>query len=155
MGSIGLRLNALWSSAREIVSSLSHYFVAISIVFDVTAVVIDSPRGMILWPPQHESFSWFLKHIILFIISYPEASIFSWRPKNLRVVKVDVILKPNVDCKFAPPTAFVQNEMEQKIKRQTMLFQGGIPVFCSPSIGVAQSINYPQSTALYSIADLE
>ena len=101
---------------------------------------------MILWPPQHESFSWFLKHIILFIISYAGTPLFSWRPKNLRAVKVDVILKPNVDCKFAPPTAFVQNEMEQKIKRQTMLFQGGIPVFCSPSIGVAQSINYPQST---------
>ena len=79
-------------------------------------------------------------------MSYPGTPLFTWKPKNLLVVKVDVILKPNVDCKFAPPIAFVQNEMEQKIKRQTMLFQGGIPVFCPPSIGVAQSINYPQST---------
>ena len=67
----------------------------------------------------------------------------------MRVVKADVILKPNVDCKFAPPTAFVQNEMEQKIKRQTMLFQGGIPVFCPPSIAVAQSIDYLLSITPY------
>ena len=70
----------------------------------------------------------------------------------MRVVKVDVILKPNVDCKFAPPIAFVQNEVEQ-----TMLFQGGIPVFCPPSIGVAQSINYPQyiTPYLHNVAHLE
>ena len=30
-----------------------------------------------------------------------------------------------------------------------MLFHGGIPVFCPPSIGVAQSINYPQSITPY------
>ena len=120
-------------------------------------MVIDSPRDRIPWPPQHESFSWFLKHKILFTISYPETPLFSWKPKNLRVVKVDVILKPNVDCKFAPPTAFVENEMEQKIKLQTMLFRGGIPVFCPPSIGVAQSINYPQSITPYlqNVAHLE
>ena len=62
---------ALVISPRNSFLSLSHYFVAISIVFDV---VIDSPRDMILWPLQHYLFSCFFKHHNLIY------NILSWNP---------------------------------------------------------------------------